>query len=175
MLYYDGQFGSSSVDLGSGNEILIPTTGSLTSNLSAPGDGAGNPFDSLSLLGAEGQMFTQLLSVTARSTVNIVFAVDLTGVPETGSDWRVTFAGKTFSGMSLVGIEFSTDGSSYASFGSVALDPNDTPYTVNLDPASSETAFVRFRLGPSGVDQPILDNVAIHTPEPGSAGGPSAS
>ena len=169
-LHYDGQFGSTGIAVGTGTETFVSTTGSLVSNLDAPGDGTVNPFDSFTILASEGQLFTQLLSMTASEALSVVFAVDLTGVPETGSDWRVSFAGKTFNGISPVGIEFSTDGSSYTSFGSVDLTTTDTPYTVVLDPAPSETAFVKLSFDPVGADQPIIDNVAIHTPEPASAG-----
>jgi len=72
-----------------------------------------------------------------------------------------------------VGVEFSTDGVSYAPFGSVNLDTNDKPFSVNLGSALSHEAFVRLNFDPAN-GQPIIDNVAIGgtlsaIPEPGTA------
>jgi hypothetical protein len=71
------------------------------------------------------------------------------------------------------GHRFSTDGVSYASFGSVNLDVNDKPFSVNLGSDLSHEAFVRLIFDPAN-GQPILDNVAIGgtlsaIPEPGTA------
>ena len=173
-MYLDGTFGSTAVGAGSGTESFVPTSRSLVSNLAAPADEIGtNPFDSHTVLRNEGQTSTELLSMTARSATNAVFRADLTSVPSTGSNWRISFAGKTFSGSSTVGVEFSTDGSGYSSAGSVNLTSTDTTHQVFLQSAASETAFVRLSFpapAGGGVNQAIIDNVAISVPEPASLG-----
>jgi hypothetical protein len=161
-LYFDGQFGSSSVDAGSGSEPFLPVAGSLNSNLDAPVQGVGdNPFDSFDILAFEGQQFTQLLSMSALAAVSVVVQADLTSVIGLGSNWSLTFGGRTTSGTSIVGVEFSTDGVSYADAGTVSLNANDTPRTVALPALEAATAFVRLRFEPSGLNLPVIDNVAI--------------
>ena len=164
-MYINGVFGSSSV-VGTGNndEAFLPTGGSLASNLDVPEPS----FDAYTVLQSEGQVFFQYLSMTAQAPVSVVFGADLSSVPETGGNWILTFAGKTFSGTSTVGVEFSINGSSYASAATVLLSSTDARYVVNLGSAASETVFVRFNLNPVGGAQPILDNVAISVPEPGA-------
>jgi hypothetical protein len=164
-LYLNGSFGSSSVTpTGNNDEAFLPTAGSLQSNLDVPLPS----FDAFTVLLFEGQLLFNPLSMTAQDAVSIVFRVDLSSVPETGGNWSLSFAGKTFSGTSMVGIDFSIDGSGYANAGSVMLDDSDAQYIVNLGTAASETAFVRFNFNPVGVAQPIIDNVAISAPEPGA-------
>ena len=169
--WFDGSNGSTPVAAGSGSEAFIPTAGSLRSNLGGAASGFGtNSFDAHSVLRAEGQAFTELLAMTAPGAVSVVFGADLSSAGETGSNWQVSFGGKTISGTSTVQVEFSTDGSSYTSFGSVGLDDSDTAYTVALDTVASDTAYVRLSLDPSS-GQPIIDNVAIlatPVPEPGA-------
>lgn len=169
-LFLDGSFGSTNVGAGSGTEAFVPTAGSLISNIDAPG---AIPFDSLTVLVDEGQLFANLLGMTARDIVSAVFKADLNNQLLNGSDWTLSFGGKTFEGGSSVGIEFSTDGVSYAPFRSVSLDTNDKPFGVNLGSAQSHEAFVRLTFDPAG-GQPIIDNVAIGAtlsaiPEPGTA------
>jgi hypothetical protein len=169
-LYLNGAFGSTDVGAGSNVEPFIPTTGSLVSNLDAPG---AIPFDSSTVVSDEGQLFANLLGMTARSAASVVFKADLNLQPLNGSDWTISFGGKTFEGTSTVGVEFSTDGVSYAGVGSLSLDPNDKPFNVNLGGAPSHTAFVRLSFDPAN-GQPIIDNVAISgtlaaIPEPGTA------
>lgn len=164
-LYFNGTFGSSSVSpTGLNDEAFLPTAGSLSSNLNLPAVS----FDAFTVLQNEGQMLFNPLSVTAQDAVSVVFKADLSSVPETGGNWSLSFAGKTFGGTSMVGIDFSIDGSGYANVGSVMLDSSDALYTVNLGGAASETAFVRINLNPVGVEWPIIDNVAISAPEPGA-------
>lgn len=179
-LYYDGQFGSSAIAVdGSGTEDVVPSQGSLTANLDEPVDRSADsplnvdavPFDSFAVLIAEGQQFANLLGMTAQiqGPVSLVFLADLSSVPETGSDWSVSFGGKTLSGTTPVEIEFSTNGSTYSSAGSVNLDTTDKRYSVNLSPTPSEQAFVRFHFDPAANELPIIDNVAINVPEPRAA------
>jgi hypothetical protein len=165
-LYFNGQFGSTAVSAtGNFTEEFLPTAGSLSSNLDVPIVS----FDAFTVLQDEGQAFSNLLSMVARDSVSVVFKADLSSVPETGSNWSVSFAGKTFSGTSTVGIDFSTDGSSYAVVDSVILDASDAQFVVDLGTAASETAFVRLNFNPVDTDQPIIDNVAVSVPEPGAA------
>lgn len=170
-LYLNGLFGSSNiVPDGSGTEAFLPTAGSLISNLNAPG---AIPFDSYTVLVDEGQTFANLMAMTALDIASAVFKVDLNVQPLNGSDWTISFGGKTFGGTSTVGVEFSTDGVSYNGFGSVSLDGNDKPFNVNLGADLSHTAFVRLSFDPAN-GQPIIDNLAISgtlsaIPEPGTA------
>jgi len=164
-LYFNGQFGSTAVAAtGVLTEEFLPTAGSLTSNLDVPAVS----FDAFTVLLDEGQTFSNLMSMVARDSVGVVFKADLSSVPETGGNWSVSFGGKTFEGTSTVGIDFSTDGSSYAIVDSVILDGSDAQFVVNLGTAPSETAFVRLNFNPIGAAQPIIDNVAISVPEPGT-------
>jgi hypothetical protein len=168
-LYYDGQFGSSSFEVGTGNEPFTSTSGSLASNLNAP---SVNPFDSLTILASEGQTFTQLLSMTARDEVSVVFEADLSGQSLTATNWVLSLGGRTFDGTSMVGVEFSTDGESYSAVDPIMLDMNDNPFEIPLGSEASAMAFVRLNFDPSG-GRPIIDNLAISgqvVPEPGTAG-----
>ncbi len=167
-LYMDGTFGSTDIGLGGlFEEFILPTPGSLASNIDAPVLGPGlNPFDSFVPLQIEGQQFTQSLAMIVRSTAAVVFSADLSSVPENGGAWAVSFGARTFSGTSIVAVDFSTDGTSYSEVASIELTPSDTPFLVDLGTASSETVFVRLRFAPEGVAQPIFDNVALELPEP---------
>jgi hypothetical protein len=170
-LYFNGQFGSTSVvPDGSGNEVFQPTVPSLTSNLDAPVLGPGtNPFDSLTILASENQRFQQLLSMGAIGNAQVVFSADLRNVPQTGSNWLVSFAGQATSNSTL-SIDFSTNGTSFASAGSVNLTPEDTRYEVTLPAASSDLAFVRFRFTPPSGGTQLIDNVAIEATLSGGGG-----
>jgi hypothetical protein len=164
-MHVDGTFGSTNVDEASAGAEFIPTSDSLSSNLDAP---AFNSFDSFTiLLDEQAQMFANPLSMIASGPVDVVFEADLTSAGQSGSNWSVSFGGRTLSGTSNVAIGFSSDGSSYGGFGSVQLTVNDTAFQVNLAAAPSQTGFVRLSFDPVGEDLPIIDNVAIRVPEPG--------
>ena len=166
-MYIDGSFGSTDVAEGSGTEEIIPFTGSLAGNADAP---AVNPFESFSILTNEGQMFTSQLSLRGDATSSVVFEADVSSVAGTRSNWRVTFAGRNLSGQSDVGIQFSTDGSSYTSYGSVTLLTSEAAFDVALGTATSAMGYVKFDFAPpNGTDLPIIDNVAIEVPEPNAA------
>ncbi len=177
-MYIDGSFGSSNVGAGSGTEAIVPSAsapGSLESNLDAPAKMAGdNPFDSFSILEAEGQEFTELLSMTARAPANMVFEADASSASGPRSDWFVSFGGKTFSGTSSVDVAYSTNGAGYTAAETVVLDDQDSQYFVELDAQNTDTIFVRFTFDPAGADQPFIDNVAIEVPEPGAVGATAA-
>jgi hypothetical protein len=174
-LYLNGQFGSTEVvPDGSGNEAFVPAQDSLTSNI----NGAGiSPFDSLTILTAEGQPFANLLSMSAQGQLSVVFEADLTTVPEFGQGWSLAFGGKTViaGSAATVGIEFSTDGSSYTGFGSVNLSSSDALFSVNLGTAPADKIFVRLNFSNASTSNlPTIDNLAINAttevvPEPGTA------
>ena len=164
-MYVNGLFGSSTINAtGNNDEPFLPTAGSLASNLDAPEPS----FDAFTVLQSEGQVYFNYLSMTAQAPVSVVFRADLSSVPETGGNWSISFAGKTFSGTSTVGVDFSVNGSRYANVGTVSLDAADKRFFLNLGTAVSEGAFVRLNFDPSESGQPIIDNVAISAPEPGA-------
>jgi len=170
-MYMDGSFGSTNVNAGSGSEPFVPFSGSLGSNIGAP---ALVDFDAHTVLASEGQEYTQFLSMTARDAVTVVFSADLSTVSDLGSNWNLSFGGKTLSGTSSIGIEFSSDGTDFTGFGSVNLDTSDKLYSVDLGTGASDLAYVRLSFSVSGADQPLIDNLAIRSdlapvPEPGTA------
>jgi hypothetical protein len=161
-LYFNGQFGSTSVPLvGDGSEPFVPVAGSLASNLDAPAEALGdNPFDSHQILAFEGQAFQSFLSMGATSALQVVFSADLSSVSQSGSSWRVTFGARA-TAPSALGIDFSTDGTAFTSAGSVSLTDADTPFSVNLSAAPTERLFVRLRFTPPPGGAQYLDNVAV--------------
>jgi len=175
-MYLNGQFGSTNVQAGSGVEPFLPTQalfGSLASNLNAPvTDGFLNPFDTLTTLAFEGQVFTNALAMVAPGAASVVFGIDLTSALP-GTDWSVSFGARTFSGTESIGIEFSTDGVDFDFAGSVNLTTVDTPFTLALGSELTSQAFVKFVFdAPMGPDQAVIDNVAVSAtliPEPGTA------
>jgi hypothetical protein len=178
-LYFNGSHGSTNVDENGFPPAFGPTANSqagasLGSNLSAPQNGVpvGDvPFDTHNVLAAEGQAYQEYLAMTAISELDIVFEANLTSAGLTASAWQISFAAQTFSGNETeVTVEFSTDGMSYSSFGSVTVDANDMPYLVDLGTDITDQAFVRLGFDPSSLTggQPVIDNVAIMAivPEP---------
>lgn len=169
-LYFDGTNGSSpTTGLGMGTEQFVPTGGSLGANINAPVTGGSlNPFDSFGALTPADQMFTQLLSMTANTSFSVVFEANLTSLGSLGTDWELSFGGKTFGNSSSLGIDFSVDGMNYAALAPVALDGNELQVILNLGTVASDTAFVRFNFDNNDA---IIDNVAINAtvsaaPEP---------
>jgi len=171
-MFMNGSFGSTNVDAGGGSEQLLPTSGSLASNIGfAP---ASNPFDSFSILTSEGQTFANALGMTALQAVSVVFSADLSSASLLGQSWSLALGAKTFSGTSTIGVEFSTDGSSYSSVGTFNLTGVDSLFTLALAAAPSAKAFVRLNIAGPASGQAILDNVSIlatttPVPEPGTA------
>ena len=171
-LYLNGSFGSTNVDETSQNPALVPTQsapGSLASNLSAPTSGGPgyDPFDAQSSLTAAGQDYFNLISMTATAPVLPVFEALLGAPPAPLKHWELSLGGKTFSGTSTVGVEFSSDGVSYSPMTTFNLTTTDAQLSAPLMAAVTDKAYVRLSLDPSGGQQPILDNVAIVLlPEP---------
>ena len=171
-LYFDGTAGSTNVPAGL-NAGFLPTqlpfgTGSLASNLGAP---AGVPFDSHTVLDTQGQDFTEYLAVTASCEKFVVFEADLSSMEGLGEDWWVSFGGRTFSGVAAISVEFSTDGEDYLLVDTVMLTDVDSLYELDLSMDRSDLAYVRLGFsepGAGGLNQPIIDNVAIiaTVPEP---------
>ena len=168
-LYFNGLYGSSNVDP-LASPAFIPNDGSLNGNLAANIPN----FDAFALLADEGQLFTNPLSMTATSALNVVFSATLASVPQTGSAWALAFGAKTFSGASSVAVALSTDGLNYTPFGSVNLDTNDTPFTVTFGAITADTIYVRLGLG-GGTGQPIIDNVALSANLVGGVPEPTAA
>jgi len=175
-LYIDGNFGSSLVvvDL-SGQEVIVPTAGSLGENINAPVSAAfpgSVPFDTFNVLQFEGQDFRELLSLVARGPVQVVFGATLASVPEFGTDWSFAFAGRTNGGTSLLGVEYSTNGSDYAGLPSQSLAASEALFNVPITAAQAERIFVRLSFNAAN-GQPVIDNFSIHAttaiPEPGTA------
>lgn len=169
-LYLNGSFGSTNVDETSQTPALVPTQsapGSLASNLGAPTSGGVgyDPFDAQSSLTAAGQDYFNLMSVTATAPVQPVFEALIGGPPTPVTHWALSLGGKTFSGGSSVGVEFSWDGITYSPITTLNLTTSDTLFNVPLAAAITDRAYVRLSLDPAGGGQPIIDNVAL--PEPG--------
>jgi hypothetical protein len=178
ILLFDGSSGSTEVTPdGTGTEAFVPSPGSLVSNL----NGTGNPsvpFDSEAVLTFENpNAFYNLLSMTAQSVVSVVFKADLSSIQGAlGEDWEIVFGGLTFDQTASVGVEYSTNGTSYTSAGTANLTTTDTPYSFDLSNAgSSNMLFVRLNFTNAGpTNLPAIDNVAINAttsivPEPGTA------
>jgi hypothetical protein len=169
-MHLDGLFGSTDTPL-DGTDPFVPSAaagGSLASNLDAP---AGPDFDSFGILTSNGQQFTNPFVMTALALATVVFEVDL-GLQQ-GSDWSLTFGGRTASGGSNVGIEFSTDGSIFNPVTTVNLTAVDTLFTTQLTGPQSSSAFVRLSFNPTTGQEPFIDNLAINAslpvPEPATA------
>ncbi len=161
--YFNGQFGSSAVDAGSFDEEILPTAGSLSQNIDAPVQGPGdNPFDSFIPLQIEGQVFTQSLAMIASRPLSLVFEADLSSVLGLGTDWELTFGGRAFSGTSTLGVAVSLDGAAFEPAGNVLLSASEQRVVVPLSGVGEvDRLFVQLNFAPVGINQPIIDNVAI--------------
>ena len=182
-LYFNGDHGSTDVDENGFPPAFGPTANapggaSLASNLGAPLNGVpvnDVAFDAHTILDLEGQEFQTYLAMTATTNLYVVFKAD---PPVALRDWSISFGAQTFSGNETeVEVEFSTDGISYTSYGSVIVDANDTPYTVDLATGFTSLGFVRLGFDPSSQTggQPVIDNVAIVAALPGAQPVPSVS
>ena len=173
-MFINGQYGSTNVDPFDPNlPALVPTAGSLASNINGPVQGAGdNPFDSDSILLNEGQAFFNLLSMAATANVSVVFTASTLPAGGAGTDWVLTLGGRTTGGTQSVGVEFSTNGISFVPVGSLTLSATDTPFTLSLSAAASPGAYVRLNFAPTGGNYALIDNVGLSAnviPEPGTA------
>jgi hypothetical protein len=143
-------------------------------------------FDAFSVLRSEGQQHQNALAMRATNNVSAVFKGDAGAPPVSPSNWSVSFGGRVETGggddggrascdpagasecTATVSVEYSTNGVSYTSFGSVQLTTDDTRYEVPLSVNTSQTGYVRLGLTPgAGGALPTIDNVAL--PEPGAS------
>jgi hypothetical protein len=159
--------------------------GPIRSNKKEPWARRGkSSFDAFTVLRSEGQQYQNALAMRATNNVSAVFKGDA-GSPQPQSAWSVSFGGKVETGggdnggqlscdpagasecTANVSVEYSTNGISYTSLGSVQLTSADTRYEVPLAVNTSPTGYVRLGLAPgAGGALPIIDNVAL--PEPGA-------
>lgn len=166
-MYLNGLFGSTDTTFGD----FIPSAAnpnSLSSNLGAPG---GANFDSQIVLQSEGQIAFNLLTMTAVSASTVVFEADLSSVPEIGSNWTVTFAGRTNTGTSAVQVQLSLDGISFGAAQQANFTTTDTPFTFAFGAGESDKAYVRLSFAdPLAGQAAFLDNMSISAdlavPEP---------
>jgi hypothetical protein len=156
-MFMDGSFGSTNVDP-FGAAVLVPDAGSLASNLSPSGI---PPFDTFTVLVDEGQQFTNLLSMKAVSAVDVVFSGNLSTSVLTGQGWSLSLGGRTDSGTAVVGVSFSTNGSTYTSAGSFNLTTVDTPFSVALGAAAAQSDLMYVKLSFSGNVPTSIDNLAL--------------
>ena len=173
-MYINGLYGSSLVDPFGATPQFIPTDINLASNVDAPGGSVS--FNQLTNLTDEGQLFANEFGMVNQAAVQVVFGANLLGVPQSGSNWSLSLGGRTEAGAAAVGIEFSSDGSAWFSFGSVNLTAVDTPFNVLLGTAATDTAYIRltFAAPSASVGRAVIDNFALNAtletvPEPAAA------
>ncbi|MGH0032083.1 MAG: PEP-CTERM sorting domain-containing protein [Myxococcota bacterium] len=191
-LLMDGTAGSTNVGTTIGSTAVVPTPakpgdydeatasdvdeapseGAVSANINGTGSTLGtNAFNSFPILRREGQTNAELLSLLAGSATSIVFQADPSAAAQSGSDWEVSFGGRAQSGGAAnVGVSFAADCSSYGAPTVVALDDDDTAYSVDFGAGGdSGTACVKLDLGADAV----IDNVAVSAtlPEPSVAMG----
>ena len=176
-MFINGNHGSTAVDVAGAAPALVPLNPSLASNINAPlasGTVGVVPFDTLNVLLDEGQAFANSQAMIAQAPVSVVFAASLISIPETGSNWGITFGGKTLSGSSVVNVSYSLDGVSYSGGTDVNLSNVDTPFSVAFGPITADVLYVRLNLTSAG-GNPLIDNVALNAnliagvPEPTAA------
>ena len=159
-LYLDGTFGSTVVVGGSGAEAVLPLASTADANVTAPAALAcENPFESLTILRAEGQPFGQPLALVALMPAQLVFEVDLTSVLDFADNWTLTLTHQIYAGTGALSVEYATDGANYAPAtpASATLTTTDGAETFALSSAPSNRLFVRISLPAGG----IVDHVAI--------------
>ena len=175
-MFINGQHGSTAVDVAGAAPAIVPLAPSLGSNINAPlasGTPGVVPFDTMSVLLDEGQTFANSQAMIAQAPVSVVFAASLISIPETGSDWGISFGGKTLSGTSVVNVSYSLDGVSYGAGTNVNLTSVDTPFSVAFGPITADVLYVRLNLTAAS-GNPVIDNVALNAslisvPEPAAA------
>lgn len=174
-MYINGAFGSIDKDPFAVGPVS-PRAGNIIANQTVAAVDMGSPAAYTILLGEGGQSTAadkRLVGEGTSGLLNVVFGADLSATTYLGSAWEVSFAGRTASGTSDVGIEFSSDGTTYNPIGSVQINASDAAYSVLLGGVDLATGFVRLVLD-SADDNPAIDNVAISAslttvPEPGTA------
>ncbi|MDJ0849360.1 MAG: PEP-CTERM sorting domain-containing protein [Myxococcota bacterium] len=179
-LYFNGDFGSTNVDVDSPTVFPLSAPSappnSLATDINAPQtfNTSNAPFDSFSILAGEGQEFTEALTLSSNAAAVLVFEADLSSVPEIGIEWFLNGAGRTYSDNTTIGVEFSTDGVSFDPAGDIVLGAgSETEIRLSLGTAPSDLAYARLTIPEpgSGVGQVSLDNITISAviPEPATA------
>ncbi len=167
-MYMNGQFGSADiVPTGNGDEAFLPFAGSLASNL---GGVLPNSFDALTIQIAQGAIEANLASMLTNASTSVVFSAT-PGAGLQGNTWTVAFGARSALAAGTISVEFSTDGTTYASVGTANVGSVDTQYSFALSSAASSAGYVRLSFSGAGH---ILDNVAISAnvaavPEPMTA------
>ncbi|HEY8155258.1 MAG TPA: PEP-CTERM sorting domain-containing protein [Myxococcota bacterium] len=189
-MYMNGANGSTNVDENAATPIFLPTTGSLTPNLSLPGDNetpVGDvAFDaSAGVLqsaagnynAGTGQDFRNVLSMRALANLSVVFEANLSALGPLfqAQNWSLSFAGVSSTLTSDVTVEFSTDGISYSSLATANLTTTAAAFTRSVLLNPGDNAFFRLGFTSTGANPiPRIDNVTISgdvsaVPEPGTA------
>ena len=155
-----GTFTASSFNFqGSSSEITTP----FTLQMSLQGTAT-------SLVAEGGQENGNLLGYIANDDLAVVFSGDLSSAGLVANDWFINLGANIASGSGSIGVEFSTDGTTYSpvdTFNLSAVETEFTSLTVTT-PSDSATGFFRLNL-PSGAN---IDNIAVFAepiPEPGTA------
>jgi hypothetical protein len=183
-MHLDGQYGSYDTPLSSPPfrpntpNIDLNTGNAVVANVPMGSAAAGN-----NLLTAEApasQILFNENSMVARTKpggglLDVVFQADLGG-SYFGDLWSVSFAGKTAVNTSSVAVEFSLDGTTYASLGTAGLTTTAQAFSFAAPAvgAGQSDAFIRLRFTGDTTIQPRIDNVTIlgqvvPVPEPGTA------
>ena len=119
-----------------------------------------------------------MLANPTQDPLRIVFEASLAEDGLQGEDWFVSFAGKTLGSgtSSLLSIDFSLDGVSYAAATTRTLTSTDTAFTVDFSGVPGDSvakAYIRFAFAAVSGSEPLIDNVAIFAgnvvPEPSTA------
>jgi len=189
-MWMNGANGSTNVDQDAATPIFLPTTGSLTPNLTTPGANevpVGDvAFDASSGVletaagnynAGTGQDFRNLLSMRALANVSVVFEANLSvlGPLYQAENWSLTFAGVSSTLTSPVTLEFSTDGLSYSALPNAVLTTTAAAFTASVVGNPGDNAFFRLGFTSTGANPiPRIDNVTIsgdvsEIPEPGTA------
>lgn len=176
--FFDGSFGSSNVSTASFPADFAPSAalgGNLLSNSTAPVNGvpAGDvEFNNDGGFLAAELGFSSPFAMQAVQAVTVVFAADLSSLSDVGSNWAFSVAGRTLTGTATIGVEFSTDGSIFASFGTLNLNTVDSPFNVALGADESDFGYIRLTMSQGA----YIDNLAItadvgpaSVPEPATA------
>ena len=184
-MHMNGQFGSTNVD-----EMAFPpafgpsqaTGGSLTTNTTAPQTGTPPGAVAFDAPCANHQVgpYCQEVAMLANpfTNLNIVFKATLLPDSLLGQDWKLSFAGRTLGGTSIVTIDFSLDGIVYGNATTRNLNTTDTAFSVDFSAVAGDlvsAAYMRLSFNAATGNEPLIDNLAITVestqpiPEPGTA------
>lgn len=170
-MIWDGTAGSTNQIPTGAADTLFTSEGSLEANRTRPAAGTMDSTAQLPLQ-SDGQDAWTDLKLNTQDVMSIVFKSDLSSIPETGSDWLLSFAARTqFTGQtSMLTVDFSTDGVNYSSAQQFQIDDVDTLYEVSLGGTGLNMAFARITFDETAT---FLDNVATDAelssvPEPGT-------